>query len=159
MKLSSRKLADMKATFLHYPATAIALVVAALASSAFAVYAGKDFARSLHTRDLVTPEVKQGLVKVTRQPMPAADVASLVSTLKANHPSLDVASSSAPGSLVIAAGSPDSYREWINALGTIQGAAKAGSIWMATELCLGSCGGLAMRAEIRGIAQSVSQGG
>lgn len=158
MKLSSRKIADMKSTFLHYPAVSIVLVAAALASSAFATYAGKDFAQSLRTRNVMSPESKRGLIKLTKQPVPPADVAALVSVLMENHPALNIASSSAPGSLVIAAGSADDYREWITALGTIQGAGKAGSVWMATELCVGSCGGQAMRAEIQGISQSVSKG-
>ncbi|ABM97188.1 hypothetical protein [Methylibium petroleiphilum] len=158
MKLSSRKIADMKSTFLHYPAVAIVLIAAALASSAFAAFAGKEFAHSLRTHNLMSPDAKKGLIKLTKQPVPPADVASLVSVLKENHPSLDIASSAAPGSLVITAGSADDYREWITALGTIQGAGKAGSVWMATELCVGSCGGQAMRAEIQGISQSVSKG-
>lgn len=158
MKLSSRKIADVKSTFLHYPLVAIVLVAAALASSAFAAYAGKEFAKALRTHSLLSPEAKKGLIKLTKQPVPPADVSALVAMLKENHSSLEIASSAAPGSLVISASTADNYREWITALGTIQGAGKAGSVWMATDLCVGSCNGLAMRAEIQGISQSVSKG-
>lgn len=158
MKPTKRALSDMKFTALHYPTVSIALLAAAVASLIFAGLGARQFTKHIRTSALVKDEQKGGLIKLNKRPVNSAELETLMDVLRQNHPSLQISTSSTPGSMIITASSPDSYREWMSALGTLQGAGKAGSVWLATELCVASCGDVALKAEVQGITQFVTKG-
>lgn len=160
MKSQINRWRNLKGALFHIPAISIALVITAVASLSLTAYITKDFVKVARTAAIVTTETPRGdLIKVVKQPATQAEVSDLVQLLKQNHPSLDISQSAIPGGLSVSASSVAQYREWVTALGTIQGAARAGSIWMATAICVNSCGTGAMRAEVQGIVQKVSKGG
>lgn len=158
MKLKKRFLAELKFTAFHYPVVSIALLVAALVSLWFAGISARDFVQASRTAAALKADA-QGLIKLQKRPVSSAEIEALVGMLRQNHQGLEIAPSSSPGGLMITAGSPESYREWISALATVQGAGRSGSIWVATELCVASCGAVSLRAEVQGLTQSVGKGG
>ena len=118
-----------KETMLHIPAVSISLIIVAVASLSFAAYAAKDFTHAARTAAALAAETPRGeLLRVVKQPVSPAEVSDLMQLLKLNHPSLEVAQSAVPGGLVISGSSTDQYREWVTALGTIQGASRPGSV-------------------------------
>lgn len=157
MKLKKRFLAEIKFTAFHYPVVSIALLTAALASLWFAGIGARDFAKATRTAAVLKQD-GQGLIKLQKRPVSAAEIEALVSVLRQNHQGIEIAHSGSPGGLTITAATPEGYREWISALGTIQGAGRAGSVWLATELCVASCGAVSLRAEVQGLTQSVGKG-
>lgn len=157
MKLTKRFLADLKFTAFHYPVVSIALLTAALASLWFAGVGAHDFAKSTRTAAALKQD-GHGLIQLQKRPVSPAEIEALLGVLHQNHQGLEIAPSASPGGLTITAATREGYREWISALGTIQGAGRAGSVWLATELCVASCGAVALRAEVQGLTQSVGKG-
>lgn len=149
---------NLKSVFFNFPAVAMALMVAALVSLWFAGSTAKSFAAAFRTQSIIAPE-SSSLIKLNKKPASDADITALIATIKQNHSGLDVSASAAPGSIVISAANQSAYRDWIAAFGTIQGASKPGSVWLATEICVGKCGELAMRAQVQGLTQSITQSG
>lgn len=157
MKMKKRFLAEVKFTAFHYPVVSIALLTAALASLWFAGVGAHDLAKATRTAAVLKQD-GHGLIKLQKRPVTAAEIEALVAVLRQNHQGLEIAQSASPGGLTITAATPEGYREWISALGTIQGAGRAGSVWLATELCVASCGAVSLRAEVQGLMQSVGKG-
>lgn len=158
MKISTFTPSSLSSVLFNFPAVAIALMVAALVSLWFAGSTAKSFAAAFKTESIIAPEASS-LIKLSKKPASDADIGALIATIKQNHSGLDVSASAAPGSLVISASNQSAYRDWIAAFGTIQGASKPGSVWLATDICVGKCGDLAMRAQVQGLTQSITQSG
>lgn len=159
MKLSKRTLQEMKSAFLHIPLVSVALLVAALGTSWYTAHKAFAFTKSWHTASELPKETPSGLIKLTKRPVSEQEILSLVDILKTNHPAVSVSPGKTPGSLVISASDRSAYREWISALGTVQGAGRAGSVWLATHLCLGNCGPVALSADVQGILQTAETDG
>lgn len=158
MKLNQRRLQELKSGFLHIPVVSIALLAAAIGVGGFAAHSAKGAMEAWRTSAAIKKETPSGLIKLNKRPVSPLEIQTLVDTLKANHPSLTVAIGGTPGSLSITAVERTAYREWISALGTVQGASRAGSIWLATDLCLGDCGSVALKAEVQGVVQTTEKG-
>ena len=131
----------------------------ALGSGWYATHNAQSFAKVWHSAAAVKKETPSGLIKLVKRPVSEQEIQTLVDVLKTNHPSVIVSQGSTPGSLMISAADRSAYREWMSALGTVQGAGRAGSVWLATNLCLGECGASALSAEVQGVVQTTEKGG
>jgi hypothetical protein len=159
MKLNKRTFQELKSAFLHIPLVSTALLVAALGSCWYAAHNAQTFAKVWHSQTAVKKETPAGLIKLVKRPVSDQEIQTLVDVLRTNHPSVSVAQGPTPGSLVISATDRGAYREWMSALGTVQGASRAGSVWLATSLCLGECGDAALSADVQGVVQTTEKGG